>query len=188
MKFSVILPSIRPGFRDDTIKSAKDEADEFLLLDDPKKQYVQKANEGVYQTIGDVIVYLADRVVLYPGWRKKTEEAFEKINNSGVVSYFPNLVYNGAVTRDYIMTDLGGYLFYPEYLHYNCDQELGEVARLANKYVELLGLVKEFKEPPEKTLLNKDTIQHDGDLFREREKLGFPIYEEHESFSYYTNA
>lgn len=172
MKISVVIAGIRFPYASVVMESLKD-ADEILFAYS-KDQYVKSVNRAVKATTGDVIIQTADRYIYLPGWRKRVEESIKKLpNNSGVVSFNPNICIASAVTRDYLETDLHGYYLYPEYWHYNCDQELGDYARLRSKYVEELGLFTILPKLEEGNI-NENCIKHDGDVWRKRSDNGYP--------------
>ena len=122
---------------------------------------------------GDLIVYLTDRTILVPEWREKLLKAFERIGNSGVVSFATNTPSTGAISADYFKKL--GFIHYPGYLHYHGDQELGERARIDNKFVECLDIIESTYPKPESTSKREEIIKHDWTLYHIREDLGFSI-------------
>jgi hypothetical protein len=172
MKISVIIAGVRFPYTSVVMESLKD-ADEILFAYS-KDQYVATVNRTVKATTGDLIIQTADRFVYRPDWREKVEEATGKLKDgTGVISFAPNICLASAITRDYLENDLRGNYFYPDYWHYNCDQELGDFARLRNKYTEVLGLFSILPKL-EKENISEDCIQHDGDIWRDRSNRGYP--------------
>jgi hypothetical protein len=172
MKISVIISGIRFSYASVVMDSLK-EADEILFAYS-KDQYVAAVNRTVKATTGDIIIHTSDRFVYLPGWKEKLEDGIKRLpEQSGVVSFHPNICIASAVTRDYLENDLHGHYLYPEYWHYNCDQELGDYARLRNKYVEIFGLFTILPKL-EKENINENCIQHDGDVWRKRSNNQYP--------------
>lgn len=178
MKISVVIPTVgRPSFR--TVFNAVTnelKSGDGIVVQDSKKQLVENLNLGVKNTDGDIIVFFSERGEPLSGWREKLLDAFERIQNSGVVSFHPNIVQAGAVSRDFLNNELGGYFFWPEYIHYYADQELGERARKHNKYVEILDIIREHPKPKEDPYHENNirAANHDQELYYKREKKGFP--------------
>jgi hypothetical protein len=105
--------------------------------------------------------------VFQSGWRKKVEEL---IKTKAVVSFNSNIVTVGCIRRDYI----DRYLFWPEYIHYWCDMEMGEVARRDRQYVELKGYFHVLPKTGGMGHVSPEMDKWDEDTYRMRESLGFP--------------
>lgn len=174
MKISVVIPSIgRPSFQ--KVYDAAQEADE-VIVSKTGKQLVENLNEGISKASGDIIVFLSERGEPKKYWITDMLLAFEKINNDGLVSFHPNIVQAGAVTRSYLNNYLGGYFFWPDYIHYHADQELGERARRDGKYVEALDIIIEHKKPANDSYqkINDYAAEKDSIVYYKRERLNFP--------------
>ena len=174
MRISVVIPSIgRPSF--ERVYKAAQEADE-VIVSKTGKQLVENLNEGVAKTRGDIIVFLSERGEPKKFWITDMLLAFEKIHNYGVVSFHPNIVQAGAMTRNYMEDALGGYFFWPDYIHYHADQELGERARKQNNYVEALNIITTYLKPDIDSFqkMNNDAAKQDSKMYYKRERLNFP--------------
>jgi len=174
MKVSVIIPTIGKGRIDDILEGYS-EADEVIVLYNNKRQCVDNMNDAGRRVSGDIIVQVNDRCKIKPGWRKKVEKAFNVLK-SGVVSFAPDIVTNGAISRDYLNRYQLGCVFFPEYIHHYADKEMGMKSRSLGMYKEILGLIKVFPKKPHIYDQAKILAQMTWDIrtFQRREKLGFP--------------
>lgn len=177
MKFSVICPTIDRPSLPEALESVK-AADEVLVVRDDltrRREQVAVVNEGFQKAIGDILVYLGERMVFAPDWRERTLAAFAMIGHSGVVSYWGNIVIAGAVSRDYFETALDRCWYWPDYLHYCGDIELGDRARRDMCYVEELGVItthydKDFSQKD----WSKNCGPFDEATYRLRTNQGWP--------------
>jgi len=174
MKISVVIPATgRPSFQ--KVYDAAQEADE-VIVSRTGKQLVENLNEGIAQSTGDFIVFLSERGEPCKYWLVKMLSAFKRIQFFGVVSFHPNIVQAGAVSRRYLEKNLGGYFYWPDYIHYHADQELGERARRDSKYTEQLDIITEYAKPKNDSFVasNNQAAKQDSKTYYERERLGFP--------------
>lgn len=177
MKLSVVMSHMNRPSLPEAVISVRD-ADEIILVEDNQQQRRELTaifNDGVAQTTGDVIVITGERQVFVPEWRAVVTELVESLNGSGVVSFFPSTPGGGAVTRDFLLNELGGFMFWPDYIHYFSDAEIGERARMANKYAEC-SRERIFSRVLDKVGRSEDTELYriDQATFEARKLLGFP--------------
>lgn len=166
MKISVIFPTIGRDSIGQSITSVR-EADEIIPMFNGY-QVVDKINKAYRLSTGDVIVIWGDRCVMKPGWRKRIEETV----NPGVISFFPNCLISGAITRDFIEKHLGNTIAQPDYTHYFWDQELSDIAHRENKYNELSDMYYMF--PKEDPSLSMEWYEHDKAIYESRKAKSFP--------------
>lgn len=174
MKISVIIPTIGNG-KIGSILGNYFEADEVLVLYNKGRQCVDNMNDLGKRATGDIIVQVNDRCVIKPGWRKEVEKQFNIIK-SGVVSFAPGCVTNGAISRDYMGRYQLGCVFFPEYIHHYADKEMAEKSRSLGLYAEIKNFIeiipKERKVIDEARVLNQ--YAWDFNTYKRRKKLGFP--------------
>lgn len=177
MKISVVIPTLDRPTLQKCIDSLSD-ADEIIVERNFTQCCVENFNDGYKKTTGDFILHTGDRAFYEPNWRAEIERALKRINYSGVVSFFANVVASGVVSRDYIETVQKGYLLWPEYCHYYCDMEQGEVARKRLKYTEALNLIHIAMEKEPYTHQPNDKLDAqeiwDRKVYYQREAMGFP--------------
>jgi glycosyltransferase involved in cell wall biosynthesis len=170
MKISVVIPSLKRETLQMCIDSLK-EADEIIVVDEPQLCCVDAYNEGLKRANGDVVFQTNDHIVYERGWRSKVEKLLE---NKGLVSFNKNIVTSGCLRRDYIHS-IGGYLYWPEYIHYWGDCEMGEVARRDRQYAELLGYAHFLPKTGSMGHISPEMDDWDEDVYQKRSGSGFPI-------------
>lgn len=176
-KLSVICPTIGRPSLDEALASVND-ADEIIVVRDDlenRREQVAVVNEGFQKATGDILIYLGERMVFAPDWKQRTIDGFARIGNSGIVSYWTNIVIAGAVSRDYFEEDLERCWYWPDYLHYCGDIELGDRARRDLSYVEELGvIVRHYDKDFSKRDYSKNCGPFDEQTYRLRTNAGWP--------------
>lgn len=159
----------------EALKSTRD-ADEVIVIKDiPRLEHITRLHEGIQKATGDFLMTMTDRTILLSGWRKALEESLEKIGGSGCVTFDSNFCGLAGVTRDYLEKELGGYFYWPDYIHYNGDQELGERARRDKKYIEVPdGDKYNFRFPKRYTDQSQEYVEYDKEVYHTRTNLGWP--------------
>lgn len=171
MKISVVLPTLGRKSLNKCLDSLK-EADEIILLRGRKKCVVDLYNEGFKEANGDVIFHTSDRIFYNKGWRKKVEKALEK---KAFVSFFQGSACSAVIKRDFIKSNMGGYLYWPEYIHYFGDMEMAEVARRSNEFVHLDGVAHWIEKKGSRVYPHEEERGiWDEETYRMRQNLGFP--------------
>lgn len=175
MKISVVIATIGR----DCLKTCLDhlsDANEIILA--RNMNVVDGINSAYKEATGDFIFYTSERIIHKKGWRDKLETTFKDINNNGLISWYENIAIAGVMNREYIEKECGGYIYWPEYIHYWPDFENGEVARKKRKYKEILDFIEIIDKPVgEKDVNkhNKEALVWDKTLFDDRSNLGFPL-------------
>lgn len=177
MKISVIMVVMdRPSLQE-SLDSVKD-ADEFIIMRDdfsPRKEQVTLMNEAAEKAKGDVLFYMGERQVFAPDWRQKACDALEKLNYSGLVSFYETTAMAGCVTRDFYENELMGNLWAPDYVHYCVDVEISDVARKHGKYIEVLDvLIKQHEKGEKNSYSTSELAEFDRRTYEMRTILGWP--------------
>ena len=173
MKLSVLIPTIGKAKVTRILPYWKD-ADEIIVVDNPQKQVVDNYIDGLKKAEGDIIVFINDRCVIKKGWRKMLEEAFTDF--SGVVSFAPIFVTNGAISRDYIEKYQKGCIYWYEYIHHYADLELAQKAQALGMYKEVDGWIRCFPKKSKVIDRKKELrqVQWDVTTYWKRKKKDFP--------------
>lgn len=176
MKFSAIMIDIgRPYFKR-ALTCVEGIADEIIVMEGRPHDgmdVVDRFNLGVQKSTGDVIVVMFDDMVFSFKWREKAEEGLAHIGGSGIVNFVPNYFSAGVVTKDFIKSELGGYLWHPDYIHYCADLETAERARKALKYKEMLVDTCVYTEP-HRPSTSAGSALYDEKMYRIRTDAGYP--------------
>ncbi len=176
MKISVIIPTLGNGALDSILESYS-EADEVLILQNKNKQCIDNFNDLGMKAEGDILVQVNDRCIIKPGWRKAVEKEFDIIK-SGVVSFAPIFVTNGAISRDYMKKYQMGCVLVPEYIHHYADLEMAQKAKSLNLYREIENYISIFPKKKKPVDYKKMVRQLIWDIrtYWRRKKAGFPNY------------
>lgn len=171
--------------RDDMDSIATIPQDEKIIViidPSPKRQmYVGKINFAFRISKADYIVYLANDVNVHKNWLTEAMKSMQTLPDTmGLVAFnhgnnFPQ-AYHGLVSRRFCNKFLGGNVFYPEYIHFWCDLEITQIAKIAKRFsLSLAGRVSHSS--PEDALhqegWNKSFTQG-RDLLIRRRNMGFP--------------
>jgi hypothetical protein len=173
MLISVIIPTIGKARVNKILPYWKD-ADEIIIIDNPKQQVVDNFKDGVKKAKGDILVFVNDRCIIKKGWRQMLEKEFT--NFSGVVSFAPIYVTNGAISRDYLEKWSAGYILQPEYIHHFADLELAQKADELNMYKEVQNWIRCLPKEPKKVDQAKilKEVQWDVKTYWKRKIANFP--------------
>lgn len=175
MKITVI-PALRgrEGYLDSW--ASFQDADEVLpSLDDiigERREQVNCVNAATQRATGDVLVFMAERQRFVVDWRKILEEEVTKMK-SGLLSFYIDAYAGFAVTRDFLENELKGFIYWPDYIHYWSDDELGHRAKRANKHYVRRGMIEEDIRP-KTDQISREFYARDRAMFERRQALGFP--------------
>ena len=151
--------------------------------------------QGTDESKGELVMFLGDDVIPYPGFLRKAIERMHKEfgdEMDGLIG-LNDMYWHGEMATHWLASKkllpmLGGEFFHTGYFHTGCDNELTERCRNAGKYVwaeEAIvyhdhPLQTGFKEIDDvyKLAYRKDRMEHDRDLLYKRsKKLGFKLKE-----------
>ena len=132
-KVSIIVPTIRPdGYKRlvDSIKRNTIYSNyELISKDDPQQTAISKFNEGVEESKGEFVVFLADDCVVGKGWLTQALVRFKlDFKDKGLVvlneGYWKHRMAHHFLCSKNITDDLGGEIWHSGYHHYGADNEL----------------------------------------------------------------
>lgn len=202
-KISIIHPSrSRPAqamaVRDKWIRNADNELEYVfsLDLDDPmRRQYkgnillnnntsaIAAINYAAYFSTGDLLIVVSDDFDCLPHWDTMLLKALE--GKEDFIVKTPDGIQKTLITlpiMDRKYYERFGYIYYPEYKHMFCDQEMTAVGHLMGKVIDVPVLF-EHKHYSVKGGLRKDKISEKNDrtwnqgkkLFHDRLAFNFGV-------------
>lgn len=143
-----------------------------------RQMFVGKANYGFKISKGEYIVYLGNDIEVGKNWLTEGVKALQGVfpDGMGVIGPNPTGPYHGLVSRKFIQKALHGRLFYPRYIHYHCDTELGMIAKQLNRFYWTPKFVTVDKCPHDELWKEGQTktMKQGADLFLKRRLIGFP--------------
>jgi len=161
------------------------------VSEDGRDFFVAKINRGFKESEAEYFIYFSDDVRVESGWLKATISHFknEFPDEIGLVAfddgfYHERLAPHGLVSRKWIdKLQFGGWLLWPDYLHYHGDQEITQVAKKVGRfsYCEKAKAIHiRPKNPEKRDSIWKEMHEYcwpiDTNLFYERRRVGFPGY------------
>lgn len=193
---SVCIPYIRPQKAQRCINALKDDKSfqNFEIIAEEDKKRIgcpKKLKELVSKSNGEMVCFLGDDVIPYPGLLKYAVDTMDGFENGwGLVGFSDSFISGDEIATHWLghkkLLDevLDGEFFHTDYLHCYCDAEATTRCKEAGRY-KYDPRAKIFHEHPivqkRQDLVDKDYArvyskeydQHDKNLFLKRKANGW---------------
>jgi glycosyltransferase involved in cell wall biosynthesis len=117
------------------------EHDIDCILANKQRDFVAQANLGIYASQTPYFMILADDMeICEEGWLAKALEIFKVKfpDNLGLLAVNDGIqngrIFTSGLSSKKFVNSLGGYLYYPLYIHYGGDNEVSALAKALNQY------------------------------------------------------